>query len=140
IKKDDHAQRYVNPADPYELSLAFALERLVSWVEGRGGKQVTIVAEARGKRENDALTAEFYRIVSSGTTYVRQSQFAAIEMTFRCVTKAMNLPGHQIADLAAYAVARQFRRGTAPYAPFQVVLPRVYTGSRGMRYGLKIFP
>jgi len=59
IRKDQHSKRYKYPADPYDLSLVFAMERLVSVLEGAGQTEVTIIAEQRGKKEDRELYLAF---------------------------------------------------------------------------------
>lgn len=140
VHKEAHAAQYAYPADPYELSTEFALERLYEWLRMRGENQVYVLAESRGKREDAALSAEYLRVLSSGTSFVRQSKFAAVSMPLRFITKANNLVGHQIADLAAYAVSKYAADRSTTYAPWSIVRDRIFDGRRGKRYGLKVFP
>ncbi len=139
IHKERHAERYQYPADPYELSLGFALERLYEWARGRSGTKVPILAEARGKKEDNALAAEFLRITQDGTNYVSRADFATIDPTLMFITKAENLIGHQIADLAAYAASKFGADPRTSYAPWPIVRARIYPGRSGS-YGLKLFP
>lgn len=139
IHKERHAQRYHYPEDPYELSLGFALERLHEWAHRRGGTKVPILAEARGKKENDALAAEFLKIIQGGTQFVSREKLAAIDPTLTFITKAQNLIGHQIADLAAYAAAKFGADPSTTYPAWPIVRGRIFRGRSG-QYGLKVFP
>ena len=49
IRKDQLVARYKYPNDPYDLALLFAMERLVSVLEGAKQTEVTIIAEKRGR-------------------------------------------------------------------------------------------
>jgi hypothetical protein len=106
VRKDRLRARYVYPADPYDLALLFALERLVSVLEGERQEEVTIIAEQRGKREDRELYVAFQRIVTTGSEYVDGARFRRIRFTLRFLPKAMNVVGTQMADLVAYPVAR----------------------------------
>lgn len=140
IRKDRHAERYTQPANPYDLSIEFALERLIEWVEIKQKTEVHVLAESRGVREDNNLAKEFYRVVNNGTSFAHRSRFASVEFRFDCIKKVMNLAGHQIADLAAYAVARQMRDQSKIYPPWTIVYQRIFAGKSGGKYGLKVFP
>lgn len=75
IRKDRHAAQYRYPANPYDLSLLFAMERLLSVLEGTHQTEATIIAERRGEREDRELDTAFLRIVTSGSTYVDGARF-----------------------------------------------------------------
>lgn len=140
VNKAAHAAQYAYPVDPYELSTEFALERLHEWAKMRGATQVPVLAEARGTKEDNTLAAEYVRVRSTGSRYVSQASFAAIDMPLRFITKASNLVGHQIADLAAYAVSRYAADRKTLYGPWHIVKNRIFQGRRGQQYGLKLFP
>ncbi|MBI2833043.1 MAG: DUF3800 domain-containing protein [Acidobacteria bacterium] len=134
IRKDLHAQRYRYPADPYDLSLLFALERLLPLLERNGQKEVVIIAERRGKNEDRELHLAFQRIVSRGTEYYEGHRFRAIKWTLRFLPKSMNIVGTQVADLAAYPVARYALDPNRPNPAFDVIRPKFLRGF------VKIFP
>lgn len=64
IDKKKHKARYTYPANPYEIALAFCMERLQYWLEdnGQSGKRTHLIVEKRGKPEDDALELEFRRM------------------------------------------------------------------------------
>lgn len=133
IRKDKHAARYHYPADPYDLALLFALERLVSVLEGERQTEVTVIAEMRGKREDRQFHVAFQRIVTAGSGYVDGSRFRRISFTLRFLPKSMNIIGTQMADLAAYPIARYALDRTKPNPAFDIV-------RRKFCRQLKIFP
>lgn len=139
IRKDRHAAKYHNPAHPYDFAMEMALERLIDWAEVKQLTEVRVIAEGRGAREDAALEAEFWRVISNGTSFRSRVRFRAVDFRFHCVTKATNLPGHQLADLAAYAVARHTRDPVKMYPPFQVVHPRLFKKNSQV-LGYKVFP
>lgn len=139
IRKDQHKSKYSNPAHPYDFAMQMALERLIDWAEVNGMTEVHVIAEGRGPREDAALEAEFWRVINNGTAFRRSDRFKAVNFRFYCVSKTTNLPGHQLADLAAYAVARQVRDPLKGYPPFKIVHSRFFR-KRGNVLGFKVFP
>jgi Protein of unknown function (DUF3800) len=133
IRKDRHAATYKYPTDPYDLSLLFAMERLVSVLEGVRQTEVTIIAERRGEREDRELNNAFQRIVTLGSDYVDGSRFRRINFTLRFLPKSMNVVGTQMADLAAYPIARYVLDKDKPNPAYDIV-------SRKLCRVLKIFP
>ena len=133
IRKDRLVARYRYPADPYDLALLFAMERLVSVLEGANQTEVTIVAEKRGKNEDRQLHVAFQRIVTLGTEYIEAARFRRIDFALRFLPKSMNIIGTQMADLAAYPIARRVLDPRKPNRPYECVQPKLCRA-------LKIFP
>lgn len=140
IDKAGLANRYVRPDDPYELSLGLALERLSDWAKMTGADTCPIIAEARGKRENNALAAEHLRILQHGNNVVPARLFANLKMPLEFVHKERNLIGHQIADLAAYAAARKYSPNPGDPRPFEAIRPHYFKGGASSYHSLKVFP
>jgi hypothetical protein len=140
ISKQKHKERYgKNAANPYELSLEFALERLIPLLEGAGQTEIQLIAESRGKREDGELELTFLRTVNNGTDYVSAERFRRIQFRLYFLPKAMNIVGTQIADLAAYPIGRYCIDKSKPNPAYEILQGKFYRG-RGAVYGLKIFP
>jgi hypothetical protein len=105
----------------------------VSVLEGARQTEVTIVAEKRGEREDRELHAAFQQIVASGTAYVDQARFRRIRFTLKFLPKSMNIVGTQMADLAAYPIARHVLDSSKPNPAFDIVRPKLCRA-------LKVFP
>lgn len=133
IHKEQHAKRYRYPADPYDLALLFAMERLLSVLEAHRQAEVTVIAERRGKNEDRQLYLAFQRIVTRGTDYVDGTRFSKVKFTMRFIPKSMNVVGTQLADLAAYPIARRVLDSTKPNLPYDIVKKKLCRA-------LKIFP
>lgn len=140
IDKPGLVNRYVRPDDPYELSLGLALERLSDWAVMAGADRCPIIAEARGKRENNALAAEHLRILQHGNNVVPARLFAGLKLPLEFVHKERNLIGHQIADLAAYTASKWFSPNKGDPRPFQAIKHRYFRGGPSSFYSLKCFP
>ena len=125
IRKDRHVRQYRYPTDPYELALLLAMERLLSVAEAERQADVTVIAEARGKKEDRELHVAFQRIVTTGTAFVEGARFRQIRFTLRFVTKPMNVTGTQLADLAAYPIARRVLDPTKPNRAYDIIRPKL---------------
>ncbi len=140
IQKQSHREKYgVRANNPYDLSLTFALERLLPLLESRGQVKVTLVAESRGKKEDNELKLTLMNIVNSGTDYVDSGRFRKIIFDLVFKSKAMNIVGTQMADLAGYPIARHVLDPSKPNPAYAVIKSKFYRGP-GWVSGLKIFP
>lgn len=140
IRKQQHKERYGDAAvNPYDLAMQFALERLLPLLEEAGQTEVYILAEARGKKEDDQLSLSFYRFVSEGNSDISRDRISKIQFRLKFLTKEMNIVGMQMADLAAYPTARHVIDPARPNPAYDILQPRFYVGSGQVR-GLKIFP
>lgn len=138
INKDRHLKKYRFPDDPYEISLLFCLERLYAFLADRGKQKddLTCVFERRGRAEDATLASQFTRICAGENRWGR--------LPFRAVfaDKQTNMIGLQIADLAAYPIARHCMNPTGPNPAYDAIEPRLRrsTGGKVDGYGLKSFP
>jgi len=140
IRKQRHKGRYgENAAHPYDLAITFALERLLPLLEDAGQSEVTVVAESRGKREDDELRLSFLQVINNGTYYVSFSRFRQISFRLEFRKKSSNLIGTQMADLAAYPIARHLIDRDKDNPAYDIVKEKFYKGP-GLVKGLKVFP
>jgi len=140
IKKQDHKDKYGIYADnPYDLAMMFCLERLLPFLEEAGQNQVYLIAESRGKKEDNDLRLSFFKIISQGTQYNSTERFKQIDFKLQFVPKAMNIVGTQLADLAAYPIARHVLHPDRANPAYDIVATKFYKGKGWVR-GLKIFP
>lgn len=137
IRKQSHKERYGKACrNPYELALEFGMERLKSYLDEVGQKQVTLLAEARGKNEDDALRLAFLQLLKHGSYY---HDFKSIDFDLKFVSKRANVLGHQIADLCAYPIARHVIDPKKSHRAFEIVRTK-FIDRPGWRHGFKIFP
>ena len=138
IDKLRHVRQYAYPGDPYGISLTFCLERLYAWQRDNGAAnaETHCVFEARGDEEDKQLAVHFLRICGGDNNWGR----LPFHMTF--ASKQTNMPGLQIADLAAYPIARYVIDRNAPNPAFEAIRPRFRKKWNGVidGWGLKIFP
>lgn len=137
IQKQSHKARYGKACrNPYELALEYGMERLKSYLDEVGQKQATLLAEARGKNEDDALRLAFLQLLRNGSYY---QNFESIDFDLKFVSKKANVLGHQIADLCAYPIARRVIDPKKSHRAFEIVRTK-FVDRPGWRHGFKIFP
>jgi hypothetical protein len=137
IRKQSHKERYGKACrNPYELALEFGMERLKSYLDEVGQKNITLLAEARGKNEDDALRLAFLQLLKHGSFY---HDFRSIDFDLKFVPKKANVLGHQIADLCAYPVARYVIDPKKSHRAFEIVRTK-FISRPGWRHGFKVFP
>ncbi len=139
IKKQQHVTRYGSFAQhPYELALTFCIERLIPFMEDGNQNKLSIIAEARGKKEDADLERFFLRLAYNGTNYLSKERTAKIHFQLKFVKKDKNVIGTQLADLCAYPIARWVLDPSKDIF-YSAIASKQYIG-RGRIRGLKIFP
>jgi len=137
IRKNLHKQRYGGSSrNPYTLALEFGMERLKAYLDELDQREVTLLAEARGKNEDDALRLAFLQLLKHGSPY---QKFEDVEFDLKFVVKKANVLGHQLADLCAYPIARRVIDPKKSNHAFDIVREK-FLKRPGWRHGFKIFP
>ncbi len=143
IRKDLYINKYgrLSDNDVYELALSFIIERSVFFLDDikENTKQLEIVIEKRGKKEDKKLDEHFQRLMSRGTGYVNANRLKQYGLDINFQSKKDNINGLQIADLIAYPTARFVLEPKRANPSFEIFENKIYTKC-GKRYGLKIFP
>src|SRR5690606_22739328 len=106
-------QKYINTYgklsnDVYELALSFIIERAIfSSDEIKGvDKELEIVIEKRGKKEDKKLDEHIQRLRARGTTYVSSDRVKEVNLKITFKSKKENSNGLQLSDLTADPIAR----------------------------------
>lgn len=137
IHKPNHKRQYAEPNHPYNMALQFCMERVYLEVHKHlaPNEEVTFLFEERGRKEDALLKSKF-------DMFLKHNACRA-ELPFRAcfANKDENIIGLQVADLAAYPIARFVETGNGNRKDWQAILPRIRSGPRGIDgYGLKVFP
>lgn len=142
VDKLEHTGQYVDPDNPYDLTLSFIMER-ARFLIGKKfpGAKCRFIAESRDKSENQKLKKTFDRFKKSGTGFVGARELDFItDLDF--VSKSENETGHQIVDLCLYPLARTYLTNKChPSVPY--FYPQIYknpSNQSPIGYGLKSFP
>ena len=119
VNKEEHIKKYGKGAkDPYSISLAFIIERLVFCLDKHKLSSVEIKIEKRGRKENQQLLDQYNSIIDRGTYFVQPGRIKKLIQKFDFQSKGENVIGLQIADLCAYPLTRHVLRPTVPYPSF----------------------
>lgn len=145
ILKRELKNQYSDPANPYSLSLQFIMERFLYYLEENNDVGY-ISVESRDSKSNTDLLATFTDIINNGSgsdmhrVPAKRFQSKIQKMIF--VTKQQNENGHQIADLAAYPIAKYALDPKKTNPAFEIIKTKFRKGVGGKisGYGLKIFP
>ena len=145
ILKDELIKLYGPRANnPYDLCLSFILERATFYLDLIDkNSEVKVVAEARGKREDAKLQAQYQLIISNGTNYVDSDRFRRRFKEIEFVKKKENNLGTQLADLVAYPIATKIIYPNRENLAFRIIESKIYRqfpNGDYLGYGLKVFP
>lgn len=139
IRKSAHVECHGTEAtNPYDLALEFTLERLLHFMESGGETRLPVVAEARGRKEDNSLEQVFYRVLSRGTVNIPGERFRKLDCPLAFQSKKNNIVGVQLADLSAYPCARYILNPAKPNRAFELVKQHFYLADEVS--GWTIFP
>jgi hypothetical protein len=123
---------------PYEIALERTFGGVLHFLEGHGETALPVIAEARGKVEDAALAASFFRLLHDGTRTVPSERFRRLHCPMTFVRKQQNIAGTQLADLCGYPAARHILKPAQPNAAFEVVRAHLY--QRDGETGWQVLP
>jgi hypothetical protein len=109
IDKHTHGKKtYRSLTHPYHYCLQAMLERYCGWLAFKKRKG-DVVAEARGKAENQALAKAYDEVWRTGTSFHGVGLFQGTLTTkqVKIKPKSSNIAGLQLADLLAHTVTRE---------------------------------
>jgi hypothetical protein len=139
IDKVRHVEKYTKPADPYEIALAFCMERLQRYLINRdqAGRTTHVQVECRGKAEDARLELEFRRICDGKNAIGKMPN-----LDIRFMDKKHNSMGLQLADLVAHPIGRHAINPDQPNRAYNLLEPKFRRGPAGRvkGFGLKFFP
>lgn len=117
--------------NPYHLALKFNMKNVFCFLNDNNETELPIVAEARGRKEDNELELEFLRLMSSG-------HFSKLNCSLVFQNKRDNIAGIQLADLCAHPCARHILKPSQPNQAYEIAMAHVYR--KGELVGWKIFP
>ncbi len=142
IKKDMFIEIFGKLSnDVYELALSFIIERTVFCLDGikNGEKELEIVIEERGKKEDKKLGEHFQRLMARGTGTLTPERLNKYGLQISFKNKKENINGLQLADLVAYPTARYVLEPNRANPAFDIFQEKIHCKNE-KRHGLKIFP
>ena len=105
IDKRSHLLRYESPFHPYHYCLAALMDRYSGWLNYKNAKG-DVLAESRGREEDNQLGEAYVRVYRSGTLMFdeKHHQRALTSKDIKFGQKVENIAGLQLADVLAHPV------------------------------------
>ena len=110
---------------------------MLHFLHKHGETELPIIAEARGKNEDEALEIEFLRLITSGTEFIKDG-FKQMDMPLVFKSKRDNIIGIQLADLCAHPCARHILKPGQSNQAYDIAEKHIY--ANGGIKGWKVFP
>jgi len=141
ILKEPYIRKYGRLNDVYGLSLSYIMERVIFYLDSQKQSDIVLftIAEKRGKKEDFALLNYYNEVLDRGTYFANSQRIKKYFKYFEFKNKKDNIIGLQIADLAAYPIARYVLDPNMVNFAFEILEPKIYTQT-GKQHGLKIHP
>lgn len=143
IDKSAHQDKYVSPEHPYHYCLECLLERYIKFLKSKGTRG-DVIAEVRGKKEDQKLKEEYKKFYDTGSYYVDsdtvQKYLTSKDIKLKC--KSDFIQGLEFADLIALSskidVLHAYERISAldPNFTTEVIHQlqgKYYTGAMGIK-------
>ena len=127
IDKKLHRDTYIDPWNPYQISLLFCMEPflLILHEQGQKGKMAHIVFESRGRKEDKELELEFRRIADNASSLPSWRDFTKFKFEPVFMPKAANSTGLQLADLIARPIGLSKLRPHQSNRAFDIIKPKI---------------
>jgi len=109
IDKLEHNRRYHRwHFDPYHYCLTAIVERYTLWLQ-KMQAEGDVIAESRGKQDDQRLKDSFERIYVNGSDFVESDIFMShlTSRQLKVKTKRTNIAGLQLADLIAHGMRNE---------------------------------
>ncbi|GHT19636.1 3-deoxy-D-manno-octulosonic acid transferase [Bacteroidia bacterium] len=141
IMKEPYIRKYGRFGNVYALSLSSIMEKTISFLDVQDKKNIElhVYAESRGKKEDTALLNFYNVVLDRGTYFVKSEKIKQYFKKFEFHKKKENIIGLQIADIAAYPIAKYILDKNAQNPAFNIIESKIYRQS-GEQHGLKILP
>jgi gluconate kinase len=141
ILKEPYIRKYGKLGDVYGLSLSYIIERTVFALDSKSVNEIAVhlIAEKRGKKEDNALLNYYNKVLDRGTYFIKSQRIKSYFKSFEFKSKSDDIIGLQIADLAAYPITRHLLDCDAVNFAYDVIEPKIFE-QNGKKHGLKIFP
>lgn len=128
IRKTAHVERHgAEATNPYDIALEITLETVLHFMNAHDETRLPVIAEARGRKEDNSLEQVFYRVLSRGTDKIPGERFRRLDCPLAFQSKKNNIAGVQLADLSAYPCARHVLHPARPNRAFDIVSRHFYS-------------
>ncbi len=134
------------PEDIYSVIFTFIIERFVLFLR-ENNTNGSIIAESRGKKEDQTIQYWYSKILHNGTRFIRDWQFRdVLPNSIELRKKKDNIEGLQLSDWIAHPMSKMIEYPSGEkdiYKEWQLYKDKIWLGksapSRG-QVGFKVFP
>lgn len=108
LDKQQHQEKYASPLHPYHYCMTALTERYCGWLHLKNAVG-DIMAESRGRAEDNQLMQAYERLYEAGTYYLKPEKFQRVLTTrkLKIKPKSADISGLEMADILAHPV-KQF--------------------------------
>lgn len=138
IKKETLNNEYSDPFNPYHIALKLCMERVLSILidNKQENKKIFCIFEKRGKKEDEQLELEFYRIVNNQNNWrIYNKNFKKIDFEIKFAGKEHNSTGLQLADLLARPIGINVLNPSQQNRAYEIIKDKYCRGCEN-----KVFP
>mgnify|MGYP003313765145 CR=1 FL=1 len=140
ILKESYIRQFGKFNDIYGQSLSFLIERSIFYLDDvSNNADMHIIAEMRGKQQDQSLLNYYNRLRDVGTHWVTPERLQSHIRKFDFLSKKQNVTGLQLADLIAYPITQHLLSPDRVNFAFDIIKGSIYE-SNGKKLGLKVIP
>lgn len=140
ILKESYIRQFGKFNDIYGQSLSFLIERSIFFLDDvSDNADMHIMAEMRGKQQDQSLLNYYNRLRDVGTHWVTPERLQAHIRKFDFLSKKQNVTGLQLSDLIAYPITQHLLFPDRVNFAFDIIKDNIYE-SEGKKLGLKVIP
>ena len=140
ILKEPYIRQFGKFNDIYGQSLSFLIERAIFYLDDvSDNADMHIIAEMRGKQQDQSLLNYYNRLRDVGTHWVTPERLQSHIRKFDFLSKKQNVTGLQLADLIAYPITQHLLYPDRVNFAYDIIKDNIYE-SEGKKLGLKVIP
>ena len=140
ILKKPYIRQFGKFNDIYGQSLSFLIERAIFCLDDiSNNADMHIMAEMRGKQQDQNLLNYYNRLRDVGTHWIEPSRLQNHIRKFEFLSKKQDVTGLQVADLVAYPITQYLLHPKRVNFAYDVFKDNIYV-SDGKLLGLKVIP
>ncbi len=126
IDKNELKKQYKIPKNPYDLGINFGMKMILNHLleKGERDREVHLIFEKRGVKEDAELELEFRRICDDTSSY-KDYDFSKMKFTQIFASKKSNSTGLQFADMVSRPIGLNFLRPHQDNRAYEIIESKI---------------